>query len=234
MRKTTVRHSQNILAWMLGFGVLLGGAGSVLAADVRDHRGEAPLKGPPGFTFCAREGEHCRFSGTVDVAYGGPLLNYGKVTSELRFVYKYGISTGGINCKDDNFPNPPDDKDQIKACYVKDVRDHRAPGSLGAAEKGGPPGFTKCAEHGQRCQFRGTADVAYGPPGGKFVFKDAVLNGVDCDSRGGFYHVEITGGSTSESYYVCYMRLRPETPTPTPPAPTRTPVWQQPNVRDHR
>lgn len=216
----------------LGLGVLLT-AGSAYATDVRDHRGEAPLIGPSGYTFCAREGDHCRFSGTVNVAYGGPAIDNGKIfTREVTFVYRYGVS-GGIDCKDGNFPNPPDDEYQVKACYVRSVLDHRGSGPGG--EGGGPAGFSKCAEHGQHCSFRGTADMAYGPPGGPFVHQDAVSNGLDCDGRG-FPRVVITPGSTSEFYYACYMRLlAPTTPTPQP---TKTPMWKTPTatpvVRDHR
>src|SRR5262249_46251967 len=143
--------------------------------------------------------------------------------------------------KDDNFPSPPDNAHHPqKACYVQDVRDHRAGANLGAAEGGPGAGFTKCAEHGQRCQFRGTAYVAYGRPGGPFTYKDAVSNGIDCDDRGFPVDRPDSKPGKDQEYLqrdnVCYMKLRePPTPTPTQkPPPTNTPVWKMPNTRDHR
>ncbi|MGA7989820.1 MAG: hypothetical protein WCC53_00145, partial [Thermoanaerobaculia bacterium] len=95
----------------------------------------------------------------------------------------------------------------------------------------GPHGFSRCAEAGQRCQFRGIADVAAGVPGGtSFVFKRSVSNGIQCDQTG-FHETTFP----EWSHKACFVKLLPApTAVPPTPVPTKTPVWQTPNVRDHR
>lgn len=216
---------------LMSLGVLLA-AGPVSAIDVRDNRNEAPFVGPPGYTFCARQGEHCRFQGTVNVAYGA-----GGYSDAIPFgwVFKFGV-TGGIDCQDNRFPafSPPVhySTNVKRACYIKDALDHRGTGPGG--QGGGPAGFTKCAEDGQRCAFRGTADVAWGA-GRDFLYKEAVANGIDC--RGGAFPASSTVKVVGHA--ACYMKLLPEkAATPTPVPPTKTPAWHTPTptpiVHDHR
>ena len=47
--------------------------------------------------------------------------------------------------------------------------------------RGGLPGYTWCANEGQRCNFSGTKDVAYGA-NGQFYYKYGVVNGIDCSN----------------------------------------------------
>jgi len=63
--------------------------------------------GPPGYAFCANEGQRCNFSGTKDVAYG----------ANSQFFYKYGVANG-IDCNNATFGDPISGVG--KACYTKD------------------------------------------------------------------------------------------------------------------
>ena len=62
--------------------------------------------GPSGYGFCASEGGHCSFDGTMDVAYG----------AAGRFVYRNDV-TGGIDCNNGVFGDP--NVGVVKACYVR-------------------------------------------------------------------------------------------------------------------
>ncbi len=210
MRETALSDSQKnvkaIFVWILGFGVLLGVAGSAFAGEIRDHRGpvrdhRADPKGPPGYTFCAKQGERCQFRGmTMDVAYGAYAQAPGgdAALNIPQFAYKHGIS-GGIDCNDGTFGDPS--YGNVKACYIKDSRDHRV-------DPVGPPGYMFCARYGQRCQFRGPADVAFGPfdRPSKFAHKYGISGGIDCnDHTFGFRE----GDPFSGGFKNCYMKLIP-------------------------
>ncbi len=218
MRETTLSDSQTnvkaIFLWILGCGVLLGVTGSAFAGEIRDHRGESTwyLKGPPGYTFCAKQGERCRFLGMKDVAYGAYETN---IPNRGFFIYKYGIS-GGIDCNDGTFGEDP--LYGAKACYTKDSRDHRV-------DPVGPPGYTLCARYGQRCQFRGTADVAYGADG-KFSYR-RISNGIDCQEGWPFAFKE-PAPNVAFSDHACYVKLLNVVPTPATPESPSVPI------RDHR
>ncbi len=67
------------------------------------------------------------------------------------------------------------------------------PGSLGA-----PAGYTLCAQENGRCNFSGQRDVAYGA-NGKFTFKPALLNGVDCNNG-------VFGDPIFGTVKACYIR----------------------------
>jgi len=49
------------------------------------------------------------------------------------------------------------------------------------SESGPPPGYTFCAWENERCNFSGTADVAYGA-NGTFARRNGVRNGIDCNN----------------------------------------------------
>lgn len=51
-----------------------------------------------------------------------------------------------------------------------------------SAGSGGPMGYTYCANEGQRCNFSGTRDVAYGAAG-RFNYKGGIASGVDCNNN---------------------------------------------------
>lgn len=118
---------------------------------------------PDGYGYCADEGQRCNFNGTKDVAYG----------ANGKFAYRSGIS-GGVDCSNDVFGDPA--YSVKKACYVKDT----SGGSGG--DSGAPRGYTYCAREGQRCNFDGIKDVAYGA-NGKFVYRFGVTGGVDCSNN---------------------------------------------------
>jgi hypothetical protein len=61
---------------------------------------------PQAYTYCAAEGDMCRFEGTKSVAYG----------ADDRFAYKVG--NGSIGCNATNFPSLPM-SGAVKACYLK-------------------------------------------------------------------------------------------------------------------
>src|SRR5947199_7136266 len=50
------------------------------------------------------------------------------------------------------------------------------------SESGGPPGFTFCAKEHSRCEFTGSADVAYGADG-KFNYQKDITDGIDCNNE---------------------------------------------------
>lgn len=55
-------------------------------------------------------------------------------------------------------------------------------GNLGNdPNRGGPSGYTFCANENQRCNFSGTKDVAYGL-NTTFNYKDKVVDGIDCNN----------------------------------------------------
>ncbi len=60
---------------------------------------------PPGFVWCAREGDWCSFEGTRTVAYGA------------AGAYFFKTATNGIMCNNANFGDPLVGVD--KNCYVK-------------------------------------------------------------------------------------------------------------------
>ncbi len=228
MTETTLSASQKnvkaIFVWILGFGVLFGVAGSAFAGEIRDHRGpgsvrdhRADPKGPTGYTFCAKKGERCQFRGIMDVAYGayglGPQPYGGYELNIPLFAYKHGIS-GGIDCNvntfGDPFPNRGNAGYFVEACYIKQsIRDHRAP-----VPAAGPTGWTFCAYPGRRCEFSGTADVAFGAHGW-FRYKRGV-NGIDCNV--GIFGEPIPQHNVKgvqEKDYACYMN-----PIPSPSLPS--------------
>ncbi len=61
--------------------------------------------GPTGYTFCAKQGGVCTFSGTGGVAYGANGL------------FNYKVAGGSINCTTTIFKDPA--PGQAKACYYK-------------------------------------------------------------------------------------------------------------------
>jgi hypothetical protein len=62
---------------------------------------------PAGYErFCAWEGEHCRFNGTADVAYG----------ANGRFAYRDALS-GGVRCVNEIFSDP--NPGVRKACFIR-------------------------------------------------------------------------------------------------------------------
>ncbi|HYG63287.1 MAG TPA: M12 family metallo-peptidase [Thermoanaerobaculia bacterium] len=62
--------------------------------------------GPEFYDFCAKEGERCNFTGTMNVAYG----------TDGKFFYR--TATSGIDCNNGTFGDPIKEN---KACYVGPV-----------------------------------------------------------------------------------------------------------------
>jgi hypothetical protein len=148
--------------------------------------GQPDYTPPAGYTFCAWEGERCRFGGVADVAYG----------ASGRFAYRQGVRDG-INCTNEVFGDPV--FGVRKACYTKPV-------SGGQPDYTPPAGYTFCAWEGERCRFGGVADVAYGA-NGRFAYRQGVRDGINCTNevfgdpvfgvRKACYTKPVSGGSTS-------------------------------------
>jgi uncharacterized protein YraI len=91
-----------------------------------------------------------------------------------------------------------------------------------------PSGYTPCSGEGQRCNFDGTKDVAYGA-NGQFNYKYGVTGGVDCNNA-------TFGDPISGVGKACYIKPSASAPAPTPippptparPAPT---AITEPNVQ---
>ena len=91
-----------------------------------------------------------------------------------------------------------------------------------------PSGYTVCSGEGQRCNFDGTKDVAYGA-NGRFNYKYGVTGGVDCNNA-------TFGDPISGVGKACYIKAVAPAPAPTPvppptparPAPT---AITEPNVQ---
>lgn len=84
-----------------------------------------------------------------------------------------------------------------------DTNDLTYRGNIGGSST--PAGHTFCAREDERCNFNGTADVAYGA-NGRFTFRSGVQNGVDCNNR-------IFGDPVPGVRKACYIK-----PTSTEPA----------------
>ncbi len=77
---------------------------------------------------------------------------------------------------------------------------HNSNCGSGSGSGGGPPGYTYCADEGGRCNFNGTADVAYGA-NGKFNYKYSVSNGIDCNNT-------VFGDPIPGTRKACYYKLK--------------------------
>lgn len=114
--------------------------------------------GPPGYVYCAHEGEHCSFPDTRDVAYG----------YNGHFYHKYGV-TGGIGCMNSEFGDPY--YGHGKDCYTKTATQTTYV----------PPhsGYIFCAYENEYCNVSGTKTVAYGNSGG-YSYKVGRSTGILC------------------------------------------------------
>lgn len=54
--------------------------------------------------------------------------------------------------------------------------------SMTSSTSGGPSGYAYCAQEGQRCNFSGTKDVAYGA-NSRFNYRTGVSGGIDCNNN---------------------------------------------------
>ena len=140
---------------------------------------------PSGYALCASEGQRCSFGGTKDIAYG----------ANGQFNYKYGVA-GGIDCNNNVFGDPI--SGAAKACYTKDS----SSGNVG------PSGYAPCSSEGQRCNFSGIKDVAYGA-NGQFNYKYGVTGGIDCNN--GVFGDPISGAAKA-----CYTKDQPPQPIAAP------------------
>jgi PKD repeat protein len=74
---------------------------------------------------------------------------------------------------------------------------------------GGPPsGYTFCANEGQRCNFSGTKDVAYGA-NGSFYYKYNITGGIDCNNS-------VFGDPAYGVSKACYTKDSSQPPPPPP------------------
>ena len=92
---------------------------------------------PPGYTFCATEGQTCTPNGTQVLSFGAGDHAYRTISGPTRCE----IATFGK----DPAPNV------LKSCYL--------------APAGGPSGSAKCAAEGEVCQVDGRRTVAFGANG---------------------------------------------------------------------
>ena len=92
------------------------------------------------WTFCAREGGTCSFSGTQQVRYGANGL------------YAYRTLTGGTACTNAVFGDPA--PGVAKQCY-----------SSASTTSTTTSGWSVCANEGGFCAFSGTQQVQYGGNG---------------------------------------------------------------------
>lgn len=83
-----------------------------------------------------------------------------------------------------------------------------------------PSGYALCASEGQRCNFSGSKDVAYGA-NGQFVYRSGITGGVDCNNA-------VFGDPISGVAKACYTRDQPPKPVAAP-QPTAVPLVD--NVR---
>lgn len=129
-------------------------------ADRRDTRFPATSD---GWTHCAGEEETCRVRGPVRIRYG--------VGGE----YVYRTVSGPFLCSARAFGDPA--YGQQKTCeYQAAGRDSGEGGRGRDRDRDG--GWEYCGSEGDRCSFRGQAEVRYGTEG-KFIVRRAV-NGVSC------------------------------------------------------
>ena len=124
--------------------------------DLNARPGVGDAGGP--WTFCASEGDTCRFSGSARVRYG----------ADQR--YQYRDATGSIRCSVDVFGDPAYGKP--KRCEYQLQR----PGVGGGISN--DPGWEYCASEGGTCRFSGAGEVRYGAKG-RFVTRRAV-NSMAC------------------------------------------------------
>lgn len=73
-----------------------------------------------------------------------------------------------------------------------------ARGSSGGGSSGGPSGYAYCATEGQRCNFSGAKDVAYGA-NGRFAYRTSVTGGIDCNNG-------VFGDPISGVQKACYIK----------------------------
>jgi hypothetical protein len=113
--------------------------------------------GANGWRYCAAEGQVCQIRGRAEVRFG-----------EGR---RYATRTvrDQVNCDVATFGDPANGI--LKHCEVR----------VQAANEPGGPGWSRCAEEGQVCQFDGRAQVRYGTSG-RFVYRDGFRE-VACDTR---------------------------------------------------
>ncbi|GIV85500.1 MAG: hypothetical protein KatS3mg052_2507 [Candidatus Roseilinea sp.] len=73
---------------------------------------------------------------------------------------------------------------------------------------GGPSGYTFCAWEDERCNFSGTADVAYGA-NGQFAYRQGVSDGIDCNNG-------VFGDPAYGVRKACYVRQTGSSPAQCP------------------
>jgi len=132
-----------------------------------------------GWTFCAREGGTCAFTGTRQVRYGGNGL------------YAYKTLSSSTACTNAVFGDPA--PGYAKQCDF---------GSTSTSTPSSPSNWTFCAREGGTCAFTGTQQVRYGA-NGLYAYKTlssstACTNAVFGDPAPG-YAKQCDYGSTSSS-----------------------------------
>jgi hypothetical protein len=114
--------------------------------------------GLDGWTYCASEGQLCRFDGRARVRYG----------ADNRYVYRNAANN--VRCAVDVFGDPA--FGVHKTCEYQLAR-----GDYGRGDSDG--GWEYCANEGGVCNFSGPGEVRYGVRG-KFIVRRAV-NGIPCN-----------------------------------------------------
>ncbi|SDJ04079.1 alpha-L-rhamnosidase [Lentzea albidocapillata subsp. violacea] len=92
---------------------------------------------PPGYTFCASEGQTCTPNGSQVVAFGAGS-------------HEYRVVSGPVTCEVASFAKDPT-PGVFKYCYL--------------APAGGPAGAVKCASENDVCRVDGRRAIAYGTNG---------------------------------------------------------------------
>ena len=112
---------------------------------------------PPGFVYCATEGQDCQFAASpptweTEVAYG----------ANGTFVY-WPYANSPMHCTNDAFHGDPL-QGVLKACFTIV----------------GPPGFSYCSAWGGSCRVDNTSVVALGS-GTNFTYHDHISGKFTCD-----------------------------------------------------
>ncbi|MEO5734680.1 MAG: hypothetical protein ABIN96_10730 [Rubrivivax sp.] len=151
--------------------------------------------GSIGWTFCAAEGEICRFRGQTQVRFG----------EGNRFTTR--TAQDSVRCDIADFGDPV--PNVTKTCEVRSTHavaggSNRPNAWSGWGDSSATNGWRYCAAEDERCDVQGTAKVRFGE-GRKFKTR-TVTDGVDCSKRvfgdpayGVVKHCEVEAVARSDS-----------------------------------